>query len=214
MPVLEPSDSRRRSLRIHYPAHLAPELQIGYDRYRVIDLSEGGCSLAVFASAVAHAGAHLRGVLRFREGSSLPVEGDILRSTTGELVIEFIHPIPVGYIQREAAMFGGDRQDRRRFFRFRYPHRPYPQLVGRNLQHDVIEISEAAVVLYCPEVDTFFKGQQIMGSLIFEDHSSLPIAGAILRMTATEVVVSLARFIPAERVIKEQQYVQQRGKRG
>ena len=139
----------------------------------------------------------------------------MLRTSANGFVLEFLHVIPAGYISREAAMFGSEERDRRRFFRLRYSERPYPQLVCRGSQYDVLEVSEAAIVMFSPGLSSFMKGQQILGSVVFHDRGTVPIAGSVYRMTTTEVTVLLARFIPAERMIKEQQYVlQQRGKRG
>jgi hypothetical protein len=206
--------SRRKSPRIHYPPHLAPEIELGASRYTVVDLSEGGCTLAVAVPAHYRMGERVQGKLRFRDGVALPIDAYVLRSSTDDFVLEFLHPIPQGYINRETALFGSQNRDRRRFFRLRYQRVPGPTLVIRGgVQFQVVEISEAAIVLYCPSLEQFMKGQQIFGSLIYHDREPYPIVGNIFRMTRSEVIVLLARFIPSTRVMKEQQYVLQATRR-
>jgi hypothetical protein len=69
----------------------------------------------------------------------------------------------------------------------------------------VVEISEAAIVLFCEDLSRFMKGMKVKGGLAFYDGETIPVDGYIFRLTADRIIVLLSRFLPAARMIKEQQ---------
>ncbi len=202
------SGGRRNTIRIQYPPHLAPEIEINHTRYTVVDLSANGCSLTVPSASRYRIGERLRVTLRFRDGATLPVEATVSRMDVGRVGLAFQVDIPQRVMERELSLFGDQGRDRRRFFRLLYGRVPGPILLCRGaVQFKVIEISEAAIVLHCEDLTAFLRGQQVMGSLMFHDRKPLPIIGNVFRLTADRIVVMLGRFIPTARIMQEQQYV-------
>ena len=202
------SQKSRRAIRILYPPHLAPEVTLDGVVFSVVDLSVGGCLLSAAMPARYRVGQQVKASIRFKDGAVLPLEAYVLHADDHTcFTLEFLHEIPMGYIERETAIIGGQDRDRRRFFRLRYSAVPNPRLhCGNPEAYRVIEISEAAVVLCCENLARFMKGQKVHGSLSFHDGESLPIDGYVFRLTAEHIIVLLSRFLPAARIMKEQQY--------
>ncbi|HOF89459.1 MAG TPA: PilZ domain-containing protein [Armatimonadota bacterium] len=207
--------SPRQSVRIIYPPHLAPEMALDGATYRVVDLSAGGCLLSATMPARYRVGQQVHGTIRFKDGSSLRLDAYVLRSHDNTFALEFLHEIPQGYIERETAIFGSRDRDRRRFFRLRYSSVPNPTLLcAEQEQFRVMEISEAAIVLCCEDLERFMKGQRVQGTLVFHDGEGLGVDGYVFRMTARQVIVLLSRFLPTARIMKEQQYALQQIRKG
>jgi len=209
------AQSPRQSLRIIYPPHLAPEIALDGTTYRVVDLSAGGCLLSATMPSHYRVGQQVKGTIYFKDGLSLTLDAYILRSHDNTFALEFLHEIPHGYIERETAIFGGTDRDRRRFFRLRYSNVPNPMLLcADSEQFRVAEISEAAIVLYCTDLERFMKGQRVQGTLAFHDGENIFMDGYVFRLTARQVIVLLSRFLPMARIMKEQQYALQQTRKG
>lgn len=197
----------RRAIRIIYPPHLAPEVFLDGVTYHVVDLSPGGCLLGETVPPRYHVGQNVTGLLRFKDGAVISVDAIVLRAHDSGFALEFQRDLPMAYIERETEIFGGQERDRRRFFRLRYSQMPNPRLICTEKEiYRVLEISEAAIVFYCDDFSRFIKGAKVKGGLAFHDGESIPVDGYIFRMTADCVIVLLSRFLPAARMMKEQQY--------
>jgi hypothetical protein len=81
------NDERREYFRIRYPSVERPELELGDDRFDVVELSEGG--LRVLGDFGELESGHLvEGALRLLCGSSLKVTAAFSRIEDGEAVFD------------------------------------------------------------------------------------------------------------------------------
>lgn len=203
--VMHEDAGRRGALRIQYPAHLAPEVSIDTARFTVVDLSVSGCQLALTGASRYRVGDFVRGTLRFRDGVTRLVEGNVARFTEGGFAIQFTRELPQGFLDKEAALFGGEARDRRRFYRLRYPEHRRPSLAQGMDADAITEISEAAIAIFCPTFGRYMKGQAIMASVQFQDGETCTVSGSVYRLSAQDVIIVLNQLIPMARVVREQQ---------
>ena len=91
-------------------------------------------------------------------------------------------------------------QERRTFFRLRYPQTERPKLIISENEFDVTDISEHGI--------KFYLGSKINAMITFHDGESLSIEGKIIRIQNNEVAVYLSQGIPSDRIIEEQKNVE------
>ncbi len=90
-------------------------------------------------------------------------------------------------------------QDRRTYFRVKYPHSERPRLVITRDEFEVIDISEQGI--------RFSFGPVLSEMVTFHDGESVNLKGKLLRTQDSEVVTQFVKGIPSERIIKEQRYL-------
>ncbi len=89
--------------------------------------------------------------------------------------------------------------ERREYLRVYYPYTERPKLIIDEKEVDVTEISEHGI--------RFYLGSKVSATIIFHDGESLTIEGEIIRIHTNEVAVHLAKGIPYDRIIKDQEYL-------
>ncbi|MEQ8224416.1 MAG: PilZ domain-containing protein [Candidatus Eremiobacterota bacterium] len=97
-------------------------------------------------------------------------------------------------------------EQRRRFYRIKYPLIERPEIILDNRSYQVIDISEGGVKFFSP-VTTFKVGDYIKGSIKFHDGEVMPVEGHVLRLQNKRVIILLDRKIPLQRILKEQRYL-------
>lgn len=78
---------RRQLYRLSYPVCERPQMTVGGRCYEVIDISETSAKLRFGEGLPAECEKPVAGVIRFSDGSALPVEGATLRRAQNSLVI-------------------------------------------------------------------------------------------------------------------------------
>jgi len=89
--------------------------------------------------------------------------------------------------------------ERRAYLRIYYPYTERPKLIIDEKEVHVSEISEHGI--------RFYLGSKVNATITFHDGESLPIEGEIIRIHNNEAAVHIAKGIPYDRVIKEQEYL-------
>jgi hypothetical protein len=93
--------SRRNLYRIVYPLEERPALEMGQSLHDVVDCSERGIRYELNHQRIPALGSHLEGTLHFRRGESVPVEGVILRTERGIVVLALNPPLPFAQMMAE-----------------------------------------------------------------------------------------------------------------
>jgi hypothetical protein len=93
--------SRRALYRIVYPLAERPSLEMGRSLYDVVDCSERGLRYELNHGRIPAVGSHCAGMLHFRRGYSVRVEGDVLRAVRGVVVLALNPPLPFAQVIAE-----------------------------------------------------------------------------------------------------------------
>jgi hypothetical protein len=86
------ASSRRELYRIVYPLAERPSLELGRFVYEVIDCCELGLRYRVPDLRVPAVGTRISGTLRFRRGAEILIDGKVLRTAAGQVVIALDKP--------------------------------------------------------------------------------------------------------------------------
>jgi hypothetical protein len=97
-------------------------------------------------------------------------------------------------------------ENKREFYRLRYPTSCRPTLILLGKSYEVIDICEKGVKFLLGKYREFKPGLDIQFTIDFHD-DSLDLAGKILRVDENTAVIYLEETIPLGRIIKEQRYV-------
>jgi len=97
-------------------------------------------------------------------------------------------------------------EQRRRYYRIKYPLIERPVITVDKKEYKVIDISEGGVKFFSP-VKTFNIGEYINGSIKFHDGEVLEVEGHVLRLQNKRVIILLDRGITLQRILKEQRFL-------
>ncbi len=98
-------------------------------------------------------------------------------------------------------------ENKREFYRVRYPinDRPILKLLGN--EFEVIDISEQGLRFLCKQCFEFKPNLKVQFKVTFHDDESLALEGKILRIHENAVIIYLTQGIPLGRIIQEQKYI-------
>jgi hypothetical protein len=93
--------SRRALYRIVYPLTERPAVEVGDSLHDVVDCSERGIRYELNHQRIPAVGSHAVGILHFRRGESVRVEGVILRVLRGVVVLGLNPPLAFAHVMAE-----------------------------------------------------------------------------------------------------------------
>jgi hypothetical protein len=93
--------SRRALYRIIYPLTERPSLELGHSLYDVVDCSERGLRYELNYQRIPTVGSLAGGMLHFRRGESVHVQGKIIRALRGVVVLALDPPLSFGDVMAE-----------------------------------------------------------------------------------------------------------------
>jgi len=99
------------------------------------------------------------------------------------------------------------RENRREHYRIRYPLRFRPVFKYTGKKFEIIDISESGIKFFCENTEDFTAGQEVKGTLMFNDGTSMIIKGNILRIYKRTAIVWLSVHIPFRHIIREQRFL-------
>jgi hypothetical protein len=86
--------SRRAYYRIRYPIDDRPTLELGEERWEVVDVAEFGCGFLTRPGDAFHKGELVRGRLRIGTRHDLTIEGIVVWRRSDHAALKFNRPIP------------------------------------------------------------------------------------------------------------------------
>jgi hypothetical protein len=96
-----PIESRREWYRIVYPLTERPTVEVGQSLHDVIDCSERGLRYELNHQRVPQVGTRAVGILHFRRGESVRIEGAVIRAFRGFAVLALNPPLPFAEVMAE-----------------------------------------------------------------------------------------------------------------
>ncbi|KPK36756.1 MAG: hypothetical protein AMK70_01165 [Nitrospira bacterium SG8_35_1] len=99
------------------------------------------------------------------------------------------------------------KENKREHYRIRYPLSFRPVLKFAGKKFEVIDISESGIKFYCENTEDLKAGQEVQGTVTFNDGKSLILKGNILRIYKRTAIVWLSAYIPFRLIIREQRYL-------
>jgi len=82
-----PKINQRNFYRLLYPTAERPRLRTETRDYEVSEISEGGIKIQLAGACVIQKGDPLEGILQFRTGETISIEGVVLRSDEEKVVV-------------------------------------------------------------------------------------------------------------------------------
>lgn len=101
-------------------------------------------------------------------------------------------------------------EQRRQFFRLRYPkgERPHAKILDRDFL--ICEISEEGTRILFTNSHPVSRGITIKGTITFHDGVKIPIEGQVLRLDNNELVAQLTKGPDLKRMTAEQIYLRKK----
>lgn len=95
-------------------------------------------------------------------------------------------------------------EERRRYYRVRYPmmRRPSVDVWGRRF--DVIDVSEGGVRFQCSDPESAPAGQPVQAVITFDDTGQAEVEGTVVRVERQRVALELTVGVPYSRIVREQ----------
>ncbi|MEO2017192.1 MAG: PilZ domain-containing protein [Fuerstiella sp.] len=112
------SKNERAHYRLPYPQAEGPTVRIEDRDYELSELSEGGAKILLGGVGAVHGDQTFAGVLRFRDGETVSIEGVVVRSDEKEMIVRFSSGISMKRmvaeqirLQQKYPMMFGTRKD-------------------------------------------------------------------------------------------------------
>jgi len=99
---------------------------------------------------------------------------------------------------------------KRQFFRLRYPKNERPKATILDRDFRICEISEEGTRILFTNSHPVSRGISIKGSICFHDGTEIPIEGRILRLDDDELVAQLTKGPDLKRMTAEQIYLRKK----
>jgi len=96
------------------------------------------------------------------------------------------------------------QNERRRYYRLRYPTSERPAVRINDREFPVAEISEKGIQILVPHECSTGQDASFSAVIQFRDGESIPIEGVVLRREKKFMVVELSKGIPMKRMLVEQ----------
>lgn len=96
-----PGQQRRQLYRIVYPLKARPRIQVGGESFAVIDLCEMGIRFLHSGTEGFKIGENVQGVVHFADGSSVEIQGSVMRVQDRQTVLHLGVPISPAKVLQE-----------------------------------------------------------------------------------------------------------------
>lgn len=101
-------------------------------------------------------------------------------------------------------------EQKRQFYRLRYPRNDRPVVNLFDKSFYVCEISEQGMRIVFVSKTQVALGISVSGKVTFHDNEAIEINGTILRQHDTEVAIKLSKGVSFKRMTKEQLYLRKK----
>lgn len=101
----------------------------------------------------------------------------------------------------------GSLEQKRQFYRLKYPKRGRPSVRFSQEMFSVTEVSEGGIRLLINNFTNLYEGFCVKGVLSLHNDCEVPIEGAILRFDDNEVIVKLNKGPSFKDMVDEQRHI-------
>ncbi|WP_375752488.1 PilZ domain-containing protein [Vibrio sp. HN007] len=103
-----------------------------------------------------------------------------------------------------------NHEQRRQYYRLRYPRNDRPVITLMDKKYHVCEISEQGLRIVFLSQNPVAIGLTVSGKISFHDSETLSIEGEILRQDDLEVIIKLTKGVSFKRMTVEQLYLRKK----
>ncbi|MDG3087090.1 PilZ domain-containing protein [Vibrio hannami] len=103
-----------------------------------------------------------------------------------------------------------NHEQRRQFYRLRYPRNDRPVITLMDKKYHVCEISEQGLRIVFLSHTPVAIGLTVSGNITFHDNEKILIEGDILRQDDLEVIIKLSKGVSFKRMTVEQLYLRKK----
>ncbi|MDC0609197.1 PilZ domain-containing protein [Vibrio sp.] len=107
-------------------------------------------------------------------------------------------------------MAASEGEQRRQYFRLRYPKSARPVIRVEDKTFSVCESSEGGLRVLMGQVASLYCGLRMSATVSLHNESDVDIEGSILRFDDNEVVIKLDKGLSFKDMVAEQRYVKQK----
>ena len=93
---------------------------------------------------------------------------------------------------------------RRQYYRVQYPPTDRPTIVFEDQVHPVLDIAETGIKYEHSGSALPQLGHHLTATVVFADKERVEVEGLVLRITGSEVIVRLDRWVPFAKIMSEQ----------
>ncbi|MDN3610188.1 PilZ domain-containing protein [Vibrio ostreicida] len=103
-----------------------------------------------------------------------------------------------------------DVEQKRDYYRLKYPKRYRPSVNFSSEQFHVTEVSEGGIRVAVNPFTNWYKGLSLSGTLTLHNNMQVKVEGAVLRFDNNEVVLKLVKGPTFKNMVEEQRYIRQK----
>ncbi|WP_260261809.1 PilZ domain-containing protein [Vibrio intestinalis] len=100
-----------------------------------------------------------------------------------------------------------DLEQKRKYYRLRYPRRAMPIVRFHDELFHVSEVSEKGIRIVMNNLTTLYKGLSLSGTLSLNPDCKIPVEGSILRFDKNEVILYLNKGPSFKHMVQEQRHI-------
>lgn len=100
-----------------------------------------------------------------------------------------------------------DFEQKRKYYRLRYPKRAMPSIRFEENLYQVTEVSEKGIRIMMKNLVSLYKGLSMTGTLNLHDEREVKVKGSILRFDKEEVIVILDKGPSFKHMVEEQRHI-------
>ncbi|CAK4068257.1 MULTISPECIES: PilZ domain-containing protein [Vibrio] len=100
-----------------------------------------------------------------------------------------------------------DMEQKRKFYRLKYPKRGRPSVRFSQELYHVTEVSEGGIRVLMHNLSSLYKGLTMKGVLSLHNDCEVSIEGAVLRFDNDEVIVQLKKGPSFKNMVEEQRHI-------
>ncbi|MCG9599170.1 PilZ domain-containing protein [Vibrio sp. Isolate25] len=103
-----------------------------------------------------------------------------------------------------------DFEQKRKFYRLKYPRRARPSVRISNELFHVTEVSEGGIRVVKNTFTNWYKGLAMSGTIHLHNNKQVTFEGNVLRFDQNEVIVKLRKGPSFKNMVEEQRHIRQK----
>ncbi len=98
-------------------------------------------------------------------------------------------------------------EQKRKYYRLRYPKRARPILRIKDQYYHICEVSEKGIRVLIENVASVYRGLTMAGTLRLHGNTQISVEGAVLRFDNDEVILLLSKGPTLKNMLEEQRHI-------
>ncbi|MBD1557672.1 PilZ domain-containing protein [Vibrio sp. S9_S30] len=101
-------------------------------------------------------------------------------------------------------------EQKRRYYRLRYPKQERPVLRIKDQYYHICEVSEKGIRVLMANVASLYRGLTMAGTLRLHGNMNVSVEGAVLRFDNDEVILQLSKGPSLKNMVEEQRHIRKK----